>query len=143
MTSKAARIRSRLESLEDEATRRAASAVLGACVADAAARPLHWVYNMEAMEGHLKGKQQPEFLPRNCCPFYSLPTGQNSAYFGLVRSALRAEATSETVEAKIAEDFGPGTEYDVAGREEFKKKKAEGKAEGPYPGRWANGAEIR
>ncbi len=96
----------------------------------------------------------PEFLPESRCPFYSLRTGQNSAYFGVMLSTLRAAATGAADGAdgaqtdkivcdKLAEDFGPGTEYDFAKREEFKRKKEKGEAEGPFPGRWANSAELR
>ncbi len=48
-TPKAARVKARLSSLGDPRVRRAATAALGACAADAAARPLHWVYNMDDM----------------------------------------------------------------------------------------------
>ncbi len=38
-----------------------------------------------------------------------------------------------------ASDFGPGTAYDVAKRREFK----DSGAPGPFPGPWANTAEIK
>ena len=57
------------------------SAILGACVADAASRPLHWVYDMSAMKTYLnvdkleggsaiKWSDEPEFYAENKSPFY-------------------------------------------------------------------------
>ena len=43
----------RLEALP-ELQARAAASILGAAVADGAARPLHWVYNKEELENILK-----------------------------------------------------------------------------------------
>ena len=81
-----------------EIQQRKVAAVLGSCVADAAARPLHWVYDMEAMEIYLTKEkqgdelvdrnQEPEFYPVNKSPFYSLPTGDNSCYFDITRAVL-------------------------------------------------------
>ena len=61
------------------------AAILGACVADAAARPLHWVYDMSDLKRYLKDKVGntaeeksidrntfPEFYPENRSPFYSV-----------------------------------------------------------------------
>ena len=35
---------------------------LGATVADAAARPLHWVYNQKRLNSYIKGKKDFTFL---------------------------------------------------------------------------------
>ena len=61
------------------------AAILGACVADAAARPLHWVYDMSALNRYLGQKigdtdeeksidryKYPEFFPENRSPFYNV-----------------------------------------------------------------------
>ena len=51
-------------------------AVLGAVVADAASRPLHWVYDANSMKKHLKGRENtPEFDPVSRSPYYKLETG--------------------------------------------------------------------
>ena len=38
---------------------------LGATVADAAARPLHWVYNQNKLLSYIKGKKDFTFLTKN------------------------------------------------------------------------------
>ena len=48
---------------------------LGATVADAAARPLHWVYNQKKLLTYIKGKQDFTFLKKNKSPFYYIKTG--------------------------------------------------------------------
>ena len=61
------------------------SAILGACVADAAARPLHWVYDMSDLKKYLNQKvgstpeeksvdrnKFPEFYPESKSPFYNV-----------------------------------------------------------------------
>ena len=95
---------SKLNSLLDVAhqlpktQQRKIASILGACVADAASRPLHWVYSMEALEKYLcKDKCgdimidrniEPEFYPESRSPFYSLPTGENSCYFDITKAVL-------------------------------------------------------
>ena len=53
---------------------------LGATVADAAARPLHWVYNQKKLLNHIKGKKDFTFLKNNKSPFYNIKTGKVSGY---------------------------------------------------------------
>jgi hypothetical protein len=53
---------------------------LGATVADAAARPLHWVYDPKKLNRILKGKKEIAFLKKNKSPFYSIKTGKVSGY---------------------------------------------------------------
>ena len=53
---------------------------LGATVADAAARPLHWVYNPKKLKKYIRGKKKIAFLKRNKSPFYSIKTGNVSGY---------------------------------------------------------------
>ena len=38
---------------------------LGATVADAAARPLHWVYDQKKLSSFIKGKKDFSFLKKN------------------------------------------------------------------------------
>ena len=49
--------------------------LLGAAVADAAARPLHWIYDTEKIQKLICGTANPEFWPKSESPFYNLPTG--------------------------------------------------------------------
>ena len=53
---------------------------LGATVADAAARPLHWVYNQKKLLTYIKGKKDFTFLKKNKSPFYNIKTGKVSGY---------------------------------------------------------------
>ena len=53
---------------------------LGATVADAAARPLHWVYDPKKLKKYIKGKKEIAFLKTNRSPFYSIKTGNVSGY---------------------------------------------------------------
>ena len=99
-TTNTSRLNSLLQSAHQlpESQQRKVAAILGCCVADAAARPLHWVYDMEAMKGYLSEEQhgeefvdrnqEPEFYPVNKSPFYSLPTGENSCYFDITKAVL-------------------------------------------------------
>ena len=57
--------------------------LLGAVTADAAARPLHWIYDAQKLDKLTAGTTSPEFWPESESPFYNLPTGANSAYFDL------------------------------------------------------------
>ena len=53
---------------------------LGATVADAAARPLHWVYNQKKLLTYIKKKKDFTFLTKNKSPFYNIKTGKVSGY---------------------------------------------------------------
>ena len=54
--------------------------LLGATVADAAARPLHWVYDPKKLKSYIKGKKDIAFFKENKCPFYSIALGAVSGY---------------------------------------------------------------
>ena len=43
--------------------------LLGATVADAAARPLHWIYQSKKLRNIIKGKKDIVFFKENKCPF--------------------------------------------------------------------------
>ena len=53
---------------------------LGATVADAAARPLHWIYDQKKLLKYVKGKKDFTFLKKNRSPFYKIRTGKVSGY---------------------------------------------------------------
>ncbi len=61
---------------------RAAHALLGSVVADAATRPLHWLYDADKVREHAAADNGGDvaFLPESRSPFYSVPTGQQSPY---------------------------------------------------------------
>jgi len=53
-------------------------AILGAAVADAASRPLHWIYDREKMESLLK---------KDFSQSFGQPVNPHSTHFQLVRTA--------------------------------------------------------
>lgn len=126
---------------------RGVASILGACVADAAARPLHWVYSQSDLKSYIKDRvDQPDFLPQSRSPFYTLPTGENSCYFDISHSVLGALAGDydyNTICGRFMTDFGPGTRYDMAKREEYMQLRREGRIDGPIEGKWMHGALIK
>jgi len=96
---------------------RGIAAIIGARVADAASRPLHWVYNQHTLDNILKNSETPEFWPENCSPYYSLPTGHcspynDTAYVGLLSLCeTKGKVEIQHIQDKIKSFFGPGTEY--------------------------------
>ena len=89
---------------------------LGATVADAAARPLHWVYNQKKLLTYIKGKQDFTFLKKNKSPFYNIKTGKVSGYneVGQVMFKTLVEGhrdIEERFKKNITKNFGPGSIY--------------------------------
>ena len=89
---------------------------LGATVADAAARPLHWVYNQKKLQTYIKGKKDFTFLQKNKSPFYNIKTGKVSGYndVGQVMFKTLVEGhknIEERFKKNITKNFGPGSVY--------------------------------
>ena len=89
---------------------------LGATVADAAARPLHWVYNQKKLLSYIKGKQDFTFLKKNKSPFYNIKTGKVSGYneVGQVMFKTLIEGhqnVEKRFKKNITKNFGPGSIY--------------------------------
>ena len=89
---------------------------LGATVADAAARPLHWVYNQKKLNKYIKGKKDFTFLKKNKSPFYNIKTGKVSGYndIGQVMFLTLIEGNKnieERFKKNIIKNFGPGSLY--------------------------------
>ena len=89
---------------------------LGATVADAAARPLHWVYNQKKLLNYIKGKKDFTFLKKNKSPFYNIKTGKVSGYneIGQVMFQTLLEDhrnIEERFKKNITKNFGPGSRY--------------------------------
>ena len=89
---------------------------LGATVADAAARPLHWIYNQKKLFSYIKGKKDFSFLKKNKSPFYNIKTGKVSGYneIGQVMFKTLIEShgnVDERFKKNITKNFGPGSIY--------------------------------
>ena len=89
---------------------------LGATVADAAARPLHWVYNQKKLNSHIKGRKDFSFLKKNKSPFYNIKTGKVSGYneIGQVMFETLLEShdnIDQRFKKNIMKNFGPGSIY--------------------------------
>ena len=103
---------------------------LGATVADAAARPLHWVYNQKKLLTHIKGKKDFTFLKDNKSPFYNIKTGKVSGYNEVGQVMFRTlveghEDIEERFKKNITKNFGPGSVYwkNLKLRAKYKKVK--------------------
>ncbi len=103
---------------------------LGATVADAAARPLHWVYNQKKLNSYIKGKKDFSFLKKNKSPFYNIKTGKVSGYneIGQVMFKTLQEGhdnINERFKKNIKKNFGPGSIYwkNLGLRSKYKKVK--------------------
>ncbi len=89
---------------------------LGATVADAAARPLHWVYDQKKLLTLIKGKKDFTFLKKNKSPFYSIQTGKVSGYNDVGQVMFKTLLEDNTdiekrFKKNIIKNFGPGSAY--------------------------------
>ena len=89
---------------------------LGATVADAAARPLHWVYNQKKLLTYIKGKKDFTFLKKNKSPFYNIKTGKVSGYNDVGQVMFKTlveghENIEERFKKNITKNFGSGSMY--------------------------------
>ena len=114
---------------------------LGAVVADAAARPLHWVYDPKKLKRYIKGKKEIAFLKENKSPFYALETGLTSGYaaMGLVmfQTIITSKKKSDILpnfKKNLVQHFGPGSNYWKNLKERKKYKKIKWKR--PLQGNW-------
>jgi len=89
---------------------------LGATVADAAARPLHWVYDQKKLSTYIKGKKDFTFLKKNKSPFYNIKTGRVSGYNDVGQVMFRTlleghKNIEERFKKNITKNFGPRSIY--------------------------------
>jgi len=114
---------------------------LGATVADAAARPLHWVYDSKKLKKYIKGKKEITFLKQNKSPFYSIKTGNVSGYNDvgqvMFRTLISIKKKSDIVKKfkrNIVKNFGPGSTYwkNLKLRKKYKKIKWKKPMNGPW-----------
>ena len=114
---------------------------LGATVADAAARPLHWVYDPKKLNRYIKGKKEIAFLKKNKSPFYSIKTGNVSGYndvgqvmFKTLISTKKKLEILKNFKRNIVKNFGPGSAYwrNLKLRKKYKKIKWKMPMNGPW-----------
>ncbi|OUV60649.1 MAG: ADP-ribosylglycohydrolase [Candidatus Pelagibacter sp. TMED128] len=114
---------------------------LGATVADAAARPLHWVYDPKKLKKYIKGKKEITFLKKNKSPFYSIKTGCVSGYndvgqvmFKTLISTKKKSDILKKFKINILKNFGPGSVYwrNLKLRKKYKKIKWKKPMKGPW-----------
>ena len=114
---------------------------LGATVADAAARPLHWVYDPKKLKKYVKDKKDITFMKKNKSPFYSIKTGNVSGYndvgqvmFKTLVSTKKKSDILKNFKKNIVKNFGPGSAYwrNLKLRKKYKKIKWKGPMNGPW-----------
>ena len=114
---------------------------LGATVADAAARPLHWVYDPKKLNQYIKGKKEIVFLKKNKSPFYSIKTGNVSGYndvgqvmFKTLISTKKKLEILKNFKRNIVKNFGPSSAYwkNLKLRKKYKKIKWKMPMNGPW-----------
>ena len=114
---------------------------LGATVADAAVRPLHWVYDPKKLKKYIKGKKEIAFLKKNKSPFYSIKTGNVSGYndvgqvmFKTLVSTKKKSDIIKNFKKNIVKNFGPGSAYwkNLKLRKKYKKIKWKMPMNGPW-----------
>jgi len=114
---------------------------LGAICADAAARPLHWVYDPKKLKKYIRGKKEITFLKKNKSPFYSIKTGNVSGYndvgqvmFKTLFSTKKKSDIIKNFKKNIVKNFGPGSAYwsNLKLRKKYKKIKWKKPMNGPW-----------
>jgi len=132
-----------------ELQQRKVGSILGAAVADAAARPLHWVYDLADLNKFIKDTpNEPEFLPQSKSPFYSLPTGENSCYWDQAMAVMTSLRNCQKFEfsdicKEFTVQFGSASPYNMDRRQEYMELRRRGKVQGPIVGKWLHGGMIK
>lgn len=96
---------------------RRVSAVVGALVADAAAQPLHWIYDENKLKGIIGGKEEVEFWEPSQNPFYRIPLGRHTCYgdqaYVILKSLVDKKGVDcEDLKRATYKWFGPESSYD-------------------------------
>lgn len=148
-------MKTRLSSLLEQAMhlpelqQKKVGSLLGAAVGDAAARPLHWVYDLGDLNKYIRSNpDHPEFWPESRSPFYSLPTGENSCYWDQAMAVMTSlknckEFDFENICKEFTVQFGATSPYNMDKREEYMHLRRYGKIQGPIMGKWLHGGMIK
>lgn len=108
-------------------TDRVIGTIIGSAVADAAAQPLHWVYDQQKLSSLLSQDSNPEFRPESANPFYRRATGNQSCYgdqaYVLLESLSECKGLStDDLKQRTYKFFGPGSEYDTPVNNPYRDK---------------------
>ena len=123
--------------------------LVAACVADAASRPMHWVYDVSALKQYIDSdSSHPEFWPQSKSPFYTLATGDNSCYWD---EAMAVMTSLKNKKSFVFEDicnefviqFGPSSVYNMDKRQDYMQRRAYGLELTPLEGKWLHGGMIK
>ncbi|AWP04556.1 putative crystallin J1A-like isoform 3 [Scophthalmus maximus] len=106
---------------------RAVGAIVGSAVADAAAQPLHWVYDLQKLQAILAQDPNPEFRSESANPFYRRQTGQQSCYgdqaYVLLESLSECGGLNlDDLKQRTLKFFGPGSEYDTPINDPYRER---------------------
>uniref|UniRef100_A0A3Q1J3R8 Selenoprotein J n=1 Tax=Anabas testudineus TaxID=64144 RepID=A0A3Q1J3R8_ANATE len=106
---------------------RVIGAIVGSAVADAAAQPLHWVYDLNKLQGILAQYPNPEFCSESANPFYRRKTGQQSCYgdqaYVLLESLSECGGLDvDDLKKRTLKFFGPGSEYDTPVNDPYRER---------------------
>ncbi|CAL8311179.1 unnamed protein product [Merluccius merluccius] len=122
---------------------RAIGAIIGAAVADAAAQPMHWMYDADRLKEVLSELEPfPEFRAESANPFYRRTTGEQTCYgdqaYVLLESLSHCgDVNVEDLTRRTYSFFGPGTVYDLPLNDPYRQKGGP-KAQLPIDGPWRN-----
>ncbi|KAG7487517.1 hypothetical protein MATL_G00024390 [Megalops atlanticus] len=120
---------------------RIVGAIIGAAVADAAAQPLHWIYDLQKLRAILSEEEPcPEFRPQSANPFYRRETGQQTCYgdqaYVLLESLCECGGLNlDDLKQRTYKFFGPGSEYDTPVNDPYRPKGGP-RAQLPIEGPW-------
>lgn len=91
---------------------RAVSSIVGGACADAATRPVHWLYDRKKLESTISDEDDPAFYKNNLSPFYNLPIGRRSCYNDISYCMLRSLPYSkESFTHSLVDMFSAPSEY--------------------------------
>lgn len=115
-------------------------AILGAAVADAAAQPLHWIYDLGKLDALVKDRDDVEFFIPSANPYYLIETGKQTCYgdqaYVLLNSLVKKQGLdSSDLKERTYAFFGPNSEYESDVVKEYTWK-GEIKKEYPVKNPW-------
>ncbi|XP_071802488.1 crystallin J1A-like [Asterias amurensis] len=120
---------------------RAVAAIVGCVVSDAAAQPLHWIYNLGKLDGIVGSRRDSvEFWEPSHNPFYCIETGRGTSYADQTQTLLESLVACEGFNKadfaqRLKATFGPGSRYDNKLNSKYVMKS--GKQKGyPIDGPW-------